>query len=221
VLISGTPHSEGVYPTVENGLWVGHERQSLPRKLSLVKPTRAEHDEAAPGRFFWHSNGTPWERPADDGWLNGQWMDIAPESVASANSSSQYGWACATSIDVNLTCNYCTYQPPFFLNFHFMKLNSHLFSNWFLACYLVTLFKHMSLLLSSIWVFFLCIVFYFVIFFISIKCFKFEHHNPPHSEFFFDKKKDPFSPNGHNRGNVVDQPLLRFHSKIQYTFLGS
>jgi hypothetical protein len=79
----------------------------------------------------------------------------------------------------------------------------------------------MSLLLSSIWVFFLCIVFYFVIFFISIKCFKFEHHNPPHSEFFFDKKKDPFSPNGHNRGNVVDQPLLRFHSKIQYTFLGS
>jgi hypothetical protein len=167
VLISGTPHSEGVYPTVENGLWVGHERQSLPRKLSLVKPTRAEHDEAAPGRFFWHSNGTPWERPADDGWLNGQWMDIAPESVASANSSSQYGWACATSIDVNLTCNYCTYQPPFFFNFHFMKLNSHLFSNWFLACYLVTLFKHMSLLLSSIWVFFLCIVFYFVIFFIS------------------------------------------------------
>lgn len=119
------------------------------------------------------------------------WMGIAPESVASANSSSQYGWACATWVDFNLTCNYCTYPPPFFLNFHFMKLNSHLFSNWFLACY----WSHYSSICPFFCLLygfsFLCIVFYFVVLFISIKCFKFEHHNP-HSKFFFDKKKSLF-----------------------------
>jgi hypothetical protein len=136
---------------------MGHEPKSLPRKLSLVKPTRAEHDEAAPGRFFWHSNGTPWEgQLMMDGW-----MGIAPESVASANSSSQYGWACATWVDFNLTCNYCTYPPPFFLNFHFMKLNSHLFSNWFLACYWSHYSSICPFFLSSIWVFFFvyCVLF--------------------------------------------------------------
>lgn len=167
---------------------MGDEWQSLPRKLSLVKPTRAEHDEAAPGRFFWHSNGTPWEgQLMMDGWMGSEWA-LLPESVASANSSSQYGWACATSIDVNLTCNYCTYPPPFFLNFHFMKLNSHLFSNWFLACY----WSHYSSICNLFCLLhgfsFLCIAFYFVVLLISIKCCKFEHHNP-HSEFFFDKKK--------------------------------
>jgi hypothetical protein len=145
--------------------WMGHEQQSLPRKLSLVEPTRAEHDEAAPGRFFWHSNGTPWEgQLMMDGW-----MGIDPESVASANPSSQYGWACATWVDFNLTCNYCTYPPPFFLNFHFMKLNSHLFSNWFIALLLVTLFKHLSLFFFVFYMGFLFCVLCFILWFCSFQ----------------------------------------------------
>lgn len=98
--------------------------------------------------------------PADDGWLNGQWMGIAPESVASANSSSPYGWACATWVDFNLTCNYCTYPPPFFLNFHFMKLNSHLFSNRFLACY----WSHYSSICPFFFVFYMGFLFYVLCF---------------------------------------------------------